>query len=134
MKISKKVVYTCLLFSCMATLPAAAGDVYVIVNNALALTVDEARDVFLADKQVSGGIKLTPIDNASAQKDFLEKVIKLDAAKYSGIWTKKGFRDGVNPPPVKNSDSEVVAFVKATPGALGYVTSPPTGVKVLQKY
>lgn len=114
--------------------PAFAGDLYVISNASLALSGDEVRDVFLGDKQVADGVKLVPIDNSSAQKDFLGKVIKVDAAKYGTIWAKKGFRDGLNPPPVKTSDAEVIAAVKATPGAVGYVTSKPAALKVLQKY
>ena len=126
-----------LLVACCGLLATAAmaGDVYVIANNAVVLTGDDVRDIFLADKQVAGGTKLTPIDNSAAQKEFLEKVLKIDAAKYGGIWTKKGFRDGVNPPPVKSSDAEVISMVKSTPGAIGYVISAaPAGVKVVQKY
>lgn len=114
--------------------PAIAADLYVISNSALALSADEVRDVFLGDKQMAGGVKLVPIDNAAAQKDFLDKVIKVDAGKYGTIWAKKGFRDGLNPPPVKAGDAEVTAAVKATPGGVGYVTTKPAALKVLQKY
>ncbi|MET3133982.1 hypothetical protein AAKU55_004275 [Oxalobacteraceae bacterium GrIS 1.11] len=113
---------------------ALAGDLYVVVNNGVSLSPSDIRDVFLGEKQLAGATKLVPIDNAATQKDFLEKVIKVDATKYSNIWAKKGFRDGLNPPAVKSGDAEVVAIVKATPGAIGYVTAVPVGVKVLQKY
>ena len=118
----------------MVAAPSFAGDVYVIVNNATVLTSDEVKDVFLGDKQVIGGAKAVPVDNASVQKDFFDKVIKVDGAKYASIWTKKAFRDGLNAPAVKSSDAEVVNLVKATPGAVGYVSSAPAGVKVVQKY
>jgi hypothetical protein len=111
-----------------------AADIYVIGNTAQAAAADDIRDVFLGEKQIVAGTKAVPMDNASLQKDFLDKVIKMDSAKYSNIWTKKGFRDGLNPPPVKSSDAEVVSAVKATPGAIGYVSSPPAGVKVIHKY
>lgn len=114
--------------------PALAGDIYVISNTSINLPGDEVRDVFLGDKQIADGVKLVPIDNTAAQNDFLAKVLKVDAAKYSTIWAKKGFRDGLNPPPVKSSDAEVIAAVKATPGAVGYVTTKPAALKVLQKY
>ena len=74
------------------------------------------------------------MDNAAAQADFLAKVMKVEAAKYSTLWAKKGFRDGINPPPVRSSDSEVINAVKSTPGAVGYVTSASAGVNVIQKY
>jgi ABC-type phosphate transport system substrate-binding protein len=116
------------------TLPVMAADMYVIANNALALSEEDVRDVFVGDKQIAGGTKIVPMDNASLQKDFVEKVLKIDGPKYSNIWTKKGFRDGLNPPPVKSGDAEVIAAVKSTPGAVGYVSSAPAGVKLIKKY
>ncbi len=113
---------------------AWAGDVYVIANPAVSLSAEDIRDVFVGEKQLSSGTKLVPMDNASLQADFLAKVIKVDAAKYASIWTKKGFRDGLNPPPVKGSDTEVINAVKNTPGAVGYVSKATADVKVLQKY
>ena len=111
-----------------------AADVYVIAHSAVNTATDEVRDIFLGEKQIAGGTKVIPMDNSALQKEFLDKVIKLDATKYSSIWTKKGFRDGLNPPPVKSGDADVIAAVKATPGAIGYVSSAPAGVKVIQKY
>jgi hypothetical protein len=112
----------------------ALADVYVIANPGVTLAPDEVRDVFLGDKQLAGSTKLVPVDNAAEQKDFLDKVLKLDAGKYNAIWVKKGFRDGLNAPPVKNTDAEVIAIVRGTPGAISYVASPPKDLKVLGKY
>jgi ABC-type phosphate transport system substrate-binding protein len=122
------------LASLVASPAAFAVDVYVIANSALTLTADEVKDVFLGEKQVAGGTKVVPVDNSALQKDFLEKVVKLDAAKYGAVWTKKGFRDGLTAPAVKNSDAEVIAAVKANPGGVGYVSSAAAGVKVIQKF
>ena len=134
MKINK-IVASCFAAAAFTwAVPVMAGDVYVIANSALSLAEDDVRDVFLGDKQVAGGTKVVPMDNASTQKDFLEKVLKIDGPKYGNIWTKKGFRDGLNPPAVKSSDAEVISAVKATPGGVGYVTSAPAGVKVVKKY
>jgi hypothetical protein len=113
---------------------AAAADLYVICNSGVTLQPGEVRDVFLGEKGFAGSTKLTPADNSAAQAVFLEKVLKLDAVKYAGIWTKKSFRDGANPPPVKSSDAEAMAFVKATPGACSYLTSEPAGVAVVAKF
>ena len=112
--------------------PACAGEV--IANPSVSLTADEVKELFLGDKQLSGSTKLQPVDNAAAQADFLGKVLQTDAAKYGSRWTKKSFREGLVPPPLKGSDAEVIAFVKATPGAVGYVMGPAAGAKVLQKY
>jgi ABC-type phosphate transport system substrate-binding protein len=124
-----------LFLSAAALLPlSAAADLYIIANPALKLTPDEAKEVFLGEKQLAGSVKLLPLDNASAQAEFLERVYKMDVGKYNTLWAKKGFRDGLNPPAVKGTDVEVIATVKATPGAVGYVSTPPTGVTVIQKF
>lgn len=127
----KNTLISVLLFS--ATCSAAlAGEV--IANPSLDISAGDVKDVFLGEKQMAGSVKLVPVDNASQQDQFLPAVVGMDAAKYQGMWTKKSFRDGVNAPAVKGSDAEVAAFVKATPGAVGYVGSAPGGVKVLRKY
>lgn len=113
---------------------AWAGDLILICNKGISLSSNDARDVYVGDKQVEGSTKLVPVDNASLQKDFLEKVVKVDSAKYSSIWAKKGFREGLNPPAVKNTDAEVISFVKANPGAVGYVSKASDDVKVVHKF
>lgn len=118
----------------MLPLIAFAGDVFVIAHSSVNLSGDEVRDVFIGEKQTAGSVRLVVLDNGSGQADFLTKVIKVDAAKYASIWAKKGFREGINPPQVKGSDAEVIAAVKSTPGAVGYVSKAPADVKVIQKY
>lgn len=113
---------------------AFAGDVFVVAHSSVNLTADEVRDVFVGEKQSAGSVRLVVLDNGSAQGDFLTKVVKVDAAKYASIWAKKGFREGINPPAVKGGDAEVIAAVKGTPGAIGYVSKAPADVKVIQKY
>ena len=117
----------------LAALPASA-DVYLIANPGLQLSAEEARQVFLGDKQFAGTVKIVAFDNAAAQPEFLSKVLDMSRTRYETLWAKKGFRDGLNAPAVKASDLEVLNAVKATPGGVGYVASPPTGVTVIRKY
>lgn len=122
---------------CAAALLAAGGaraDIYLICNSSLQLSADDVRDVYLGEKQLAGSVKLAPLDNAAAQGEFLAKVLHMDATKYSTLWTKKGFREGLNAPAVKGSDLEVIANVKGNPGGVGYVTAPAAGVTVIRKY
>jgi ABC-type phosphate transport system substrate-binding protein len=79
-------------------------------------------------------VKLVPVDNASQQADFTAKVLHIDPSKYAAHWTKKAFREALTAPAIKGSDAEVIAWVKSTPGAVGYVAGPSAGVKVLLKY
>jgi hypothetical protein len=114
---------------------AALKDLYVICNPALAIGAEELQDVFVGEKQFAGGTRLVPVDNAAAQTDFLAKVVTIDGKKYRSIWVKKSFRDGLAIPPVKSGDAEVIAFVRNTPGGVGYVGSPPPAeVKTVGKF
>ena len=113
----------------------SAGEVYVICNAQVTLAPGDIKDVFVGDKGFVGALKLAPADNSAAQAAFLEKVLKLDAAKYATIWTKKSFRDGATPPPVKGGDAEAIAYVKQTPGGCSYVSAAPSpGVSVVAKF
>lgn len=102
---------------------AHGADLYVICNSTVSLTANDVHDMFLGEKQFTGATRLVPIDNSAAQQLFLDKVLKMSAARYSTTWTKKSFRDGLNPPLVATSDLEAVAYVRRTPGACSYVTT-----------
>jgi hypothetical protein len=112
--------------------PALAGEV--IAHPSVELGAADVHDVFVGDKQLAGSVKLVPVDNSAAQADFLSKVVQLEASKYTALWTKKAFREGLTAPAVKGSDAEVISFVKSTPGAVGYVAGKSAGVKVLKTY
>jgi ABC-type phosphate transport system substrate-binding protein len=120
------------IFLLLASRCAIAGDVVVISNSDTVVSSSDIRDIFLGEKQFAGSTKLVVIDNAALQAGFLSKVMHMDAAKYNGIWTKKSFRDGLTPPAIKTGDAEVIEYIKRTPGAIGYVSTTPAGVKVIQ--
>lgn len=122
------------LMGAMAAGSCLAGDVYVIANPGVEISAADVKEVYLGEKQLAGSVKLVPVDNAAIQADFLDKVVGMDAGKYSALWTKKGFRDGLAAPAVKSGDAEVIGFVKSTPGAVGYVSAPAAGVKAVHKY
>jgi len=113
---------------------AWAGDLYVIANTGMTMTPSDIREIFLGEKQFDAAVKLVPVDNSAAQEAFLAKVMKMEAGKYNASWTKKSFRDGVSPPPIKGSDAETIEFVKRTAGAIGYVGAAPAGVNVVGKF
>lgn len=113
---------------------AFSGQLYVISNQGITIDPSTIKSIFLGDIQFSGSVKLEVTDNNAAQTEFLSKVMSMDKTKYDGLWVKKAFRDGINQPPTRGTDAEVLDFVKKTPGAIGYVISAPTGVKVVQEY
>ena len=118
-----------------AVTPALANDIYVIAHPSVKLTADAIREVYIGEKQFAGDIKIIPADNAASQANFLAKVLKLDETRYANLWVKKAFRDALNPPALRSSDREVADFVRKTPGAISYVSSPPeAGVTLIQKF
>ncbi len=121
------------LLAPVAPVAVSAGEV--IAHPQLELNAEEIRDVYLGEKQLAGHLKLLPVDNSALQNDFLEKVLQTDARKYAARWTKKSFREGLAIPAVKGSDAEVIAYVRATPGAIGYISgTAPKSVKLLAKF
>jgi len=100
----------------------------------VALSPEDVKEVFLGEVQFMGSLKWQPVDNAGAQPEFLANVLRMTAPKYAAAWTKKAFRDGLNAPPLKATDAEVLLFVKSNPGAIGYVSSPPRGVHLVGKF
>jgi hypothetical protein len=112
---------------------AVAADLFVICHPGVKLQPAEVRDMFLGEKQFSGSLILQPADNNAAQPAFLDKVLKMGADKYSTAWTKKSFRDGLNPPPVKGTDAEALDYVRRTVGACSYTsTAPGNGVVLIE--
>jgi hypothetical protein len=122
-----------LAISCLAA-TSHGKDLFVIAHPSVILTAEDIQDVYIGDKQFAGSQKLIVVDNASAQSDFLSKVVKIESKRYNSLWVKKSFRDGLAIPAVKGGDVEVANFVKNNPGAIGYVSVLPDGVKALAKF
>ncbi len=120
--------------------PAAAQDVKVIVNSANA-TADLPGDVVtkLFLKQTTkfpNGTAAQPVDQAkgsSVRVAFSKSVLGRGVAAVESYWQQQIFSGKDVPPPTKASDDEVVAYVKANPGAIGYVSAGAStaGVKVV---
>lgn len=117
------------LLSCQV---ANAGDIVVISNSEIAVSPDEVRDIYTGEKQFSGSTLLVPVDNAALQENFLSAFMQMDIVKYNRLWTRKLFRDGLAQPAMKPGDAAVSAYVRQTPGAIGYVSTVPPGVKIIQ--
>lgn len=113
---------------------AQTPTLYVIGAPGMTLSADEIREVFLGEKLFIGSTKLTPVANRVGIEAFLAKVVAISAVKFQGVWSNKNFRDGVTPPKLLSSDTEVIEFVRHTPGAVGYVSTTPTSVNIIKTY
>jgi ABC-type phosphate transport system substrate-binding protein len=125
--------------------PARAGDeprfaVVVHPSNAAgSITRKQLLDLFL--KKVTrwpDGAAVHPVEppeSSLARAYFRSDVMGGRSAFAVKVFWNKRVLSGREVPPVeKASDEEVVAYVRATPGAVGYVlaATPTSGAKVLQ--
>lgn len=121
--------------------PSAAQDFKVIVNpaNAVAELPAEVLGKILLKEVTSfpSGGAATPVDLGKAspvRAAFSKRVVGRPLPVVEKYWQQQISSGKDEPPPIKSSDDEVVAFVKANPGAVGYVSSAANvaGVKVVE--
>jgi ABC-type phosphate transport system substrate-binding protein len=126
---------------CFAATPAAAQDFKVIVNSANSLTeipTAALSKIFLKEAtSFPGGGSASPVDqskSSATRAAFSKRVLGRAPAAVDTYWQQQIFSGKEVPPPSKASDDEVVAYVKATPGAVGYVSAGAStaGVKVIE--
>jgi ABC-type phosphate transport system substrate-binding protein len=113
-------------------LPAAsaAGDYVVVVNasnSTSTLARADAARLFLRSKtQWPSGEHVKPVDLAKGspvRTAFTKEVLGRSIGAIEQYWTQSVFSGRAVPPPEKRSDAEVVAYVRETPGAIGYVSA-----------
>ena len=70
---------------------------------------------------------------SSVRRAFSLEVHAKDPDAIVAYWQTMVFSGRDTPPPIKTSDASVVEFVRANPGAIGYVseTADVAGVKVV---
>jgi ABC-type phosphate transport system substrate-binding protein len=119
---------------------AAAADYKVVVNEANGVSSISRGDlakIFLKKSgKWSDGSKADPVDlvaDSPARASFSEDVLGKSVSAIKSYWQRLVFSGRGVPPAEKPSDAEVVAYVKKTPGAVGYVSAGAdvAGVKVL---
>ena len=83
------------------------------------------RDAFLKKrKDWRDGKTIRPIDlgsGAPAREKFGEQILRKTPAQLKTYWSQQIFSGKAVPPPEAASTADVVAYVLANPGAVGYV-------------
>jgi ABC-type phosphate transport system substrate-binding protein len=121
--------------------PTPAQDFAVIVNASnpvSTLSKDEVAKLFLK-KTVSwkSGESAAPVElppTAKARESFAREVLNKSVAQVRSYWQQQIFSGKDVPPPEKPSEDDVLAYVRANPNAIGYVsrtTNIGRGVKVV---
>ena len=118
---------------------AAQADGYVVVVNAAnpvasMSRADVARLFLRKMRKWEHGATAEPVDQRDetpVRRAFSTQVVGKDIATVKGYWQQQVFTGKGVPPLVKSSDADVIAFVAANPGGIGYVgAGTPLGAGV----
>ena len=126
----------CTLLSLIATigvlsspLAARAQEFTVIVNASnpvSSLPRDEVAKLFLKKTVTWGsGRTVAPVElpaAAKAREAFARTVLNKSLSQVKSYWQQQIFSGRDVPPPEKQTENDVVAFVRSNPGAIGYVS------------
>lgn len=110
------------------TAAAEAAQFKVIVNGSVksdSLSKQEMSDLFLKKTtKWSDGTPVAPVDqsdSSAVREAFSRDVLGKATSAVKSYWNQQIFSGRDLPPLEKKSDAEVVAYVRSTPGAIGYV-------------
>jgi len=112
----------------------------VIVNSSnpvSTLSRQEASALFLKKKpKWQSGDAVMPVDlpeDAATRDAFSREVLGKPTTAVKAFWQQMIFSGRNVPPPERRTDDDVIAYVRSTPGAIGYISGagPVWGVKVV---
>lgn len=116
------------------------GTVVVVAHpDTPALTEDALQKIYLGKVVEVGGRPIVPVNMAkgnAVRKTFMEQVLAQDDEKFVAYWTVRRYIGKGSPPREFATVREELEFVRATPGAVGYLdesTGDRRGVKTLLK-
>lgn len=105
-------------------------DFLVVVNTAnpvRSLTTEDVSRLFLKEVTAwASGQQVLPVDqseNSSVRAAFTRQVLRRKIAAVKAYWQQRIFSGRDLPPPVRTSDAEVIRYVEANPGAIGYLSN-----------
>ncbi len=133
----KTIARTLLLLATLSGTPALAADVQVIAHPAVTaeLSASDVKDIFLGAKSAIGGTPVEPVlSSAAAHEPFLKTYVGKTDQGLRNHLKALVFTGKASMPKSFASDAEVIKYVAATKGAIGYVTAgaDATGVKKIQ--
>ena len=140
MKLSQRIAIALLAGTMLITGTAQAAAYKIIVNNSVpvsSLSKKAASDLFLKKttkwENGSAVMPVDQLDSSTAREGFSKAVHGKTAAAVKSYWNQQIFSGREVPPVEKKSDAEVLAFVRSTAGAIGYVSDGASaeGVRVV---
>lgn len=121
---------TALFFCILCLLPAeqAFAQLAVIVNaksGVSVLTKNDVMNIFLGRyRQLATGLEARPIDLVDSHPDrarFYRMLVGKEVSEINAYWARLIFSGRVNPPAQTNNAEEVIKWVQANPGGIGFV-------------
>jgi ABC-type phosphate transport system substrate-binding protein len=83
-------------------------------------------DLFLKKAEIfPDGLKALPVDltpHNPLREQFSQKIHKREVKAVEAYWQHRIFSGQSVPPPVKNTEEEIIDYVIHNPGAIGYVS------------
>jgi ABC-type phosphate transport system substrate-binding protein len=114
----------------LAPAAAAAAEYVVVVNTAnpvSSLSRADATRLFLrTTTQWPSGEHVKPVDlpkGSPVRTAFTKEVLGRSPGAIDQFWTQSVFSGRAVPPPEKQNDSDVLAYVRENAGAIGYVSA-----------
>ncbi len=136
----KKLIILMLVVLAICSAEATAQSYRVIVNESNTVSSISQKDlamVFLKKrKKWDNDTRVMPVDqkaNAKVRETFSMEVFKKKVAVIRSYWQKAMFSGMAAGPDEKNSDLDVIEYVKHNKGGIGYISTatPISGVKVI---
>lgn len=127
----------------VAPLAAGAQQGYALIvntaNPTTSITREQAARIFLRKvTSWESGQPAAPVDlaeGAPARVAFSKEVLGKSVGAVKSYWLQAIYSGGSPPPPERATESDVVAFVRSNPNAIGYIavasSGPPAGVRVV---
>lgn len=128
------------LFLVFVASTVAAQSYVLIANESVtesSLSKDDVSSIFLKTKSKWGdGSAITPVDQSAravVREAFSQEVHGRGVGAIRSHWQQAAFSGAGTAPIERGNDTDVVAFVKSNPGAVGYVSADAAidGVKVI---
>ncbi len=107
----------------------AYAEVKIVVNNDSSIESLDAKNIealFLGrKKKFPDGTKAVPVTlgKGAISAEFLKTYVKRSESQFSCHWKKAIFSGQGKPPKKFTSETELLSYIAATPGTIGYVSA-----------
>ena len=118
----------------------AYADILIVANKSVpaeSLEKAELKDIFLGDTikwKDKSKISIVVQKNGNAHSEFVKEITRKSASQFRNYWKKMVFTGKGSSPKSFDKSADLLAYVAATKGAIGYVAAEtqPKGVKVIK--